>query len=178
MKTKSTILNSCIFKLIVHLLNSYFPKSSCLLHRNLCHVALLIKKYFALSRLLITDFLLFNVFFKIFILGSQILGSWLLSLQSWVQGPSSWVLGLVYWVLSPGVFGHGSWVLILDYVTFYGSCNFFATSHAIDGFFINKYLTRLVMLLMFILQTWKKLLKISTIKICLLIKLISKVPSS
>ena len=87
-----------------------FPKSSCSLHRKLCHVvALLLKGCFALSRLLLSDFLLFNVLFLIFIMGSQILRSGVLSLESWVPepefralGPRSWVPGLGYWVLILG----------------------------------------------------------------------------
>ena len=92
-----------------------FPKSSCSLHRKLCHVvALLLKGYFALSRLLVSDFLLFNVLFwtsikKFKVLGSQILESWVLSLRSWVPGPrsrpGSWVSSCRSWVP-----GSGSWV--------------------------------------------------------------------
>ena len=93
-----------------------FWKSSCSLHRKLWHVdALLLKGYSALSRSLVSDFLLFNVLFsssikKFKVMGSQILESWVLSLGSWVPGPSTWVLGPKFWVL-----GLGSWVLILDY---------------------------------------------------------------
>ena len=92
-----------------------FRKSSCSLHGKLCHaVALLLKGYFALSRLLVSDFLLFNVLFwssikKFKVLGSQILESWVLSLGSWVPGPRSQVpssgsrvTGPVSQVLDPG----------------------------------------------------------------------------
>ena len=91
-----------------------FRKSSCSLHRKLWHVdALLLKGYFALSRSLVSDLLLFNVLFsssikKFKVLGSQILESWVLSLRSWVPGPSTWVLGpyfrvcqdklVLYWI--------------------------------------------------------------------------------
>ena len=70
-----------------------FPKSSCSLHRKLCHaVTLLLKGYFALSLLLVSDFLLFKVLFwcsrkKFKVLGSQILESWVLGLESQVLGP-------------------------------------------------------------------------------------------
>ena len=90
-----------------------FPKSSCSLHRKLCHVvALLLKGYFTLSRLLVSDFLLFNVLFwssikKFKVPGSQILESWVLSLGSWVPGPRSWVAGPGSWV---SVAGPRSWV--------------------------------------------------------------------
>ena len=111
--------------------NHTFPKSSCSHHRKLYHVvALLIKGYFALSRLLVSNFLLFNVLFwssikkswgpRFWSPGSWVLGlesqvpcpgSWVLGLGSLVSGPRPWVLGLGSWVLSSRF-----WVLILDYV--------------------------------------------------------------
>ena len=44
----------------------------------------------------------------------------------------------------------------------HGPCIIFTTLRAIDGFLINKYLARLMALLLFIFQIWKKLLKILT----------------
>ena len=92
-----------------------FPKSSCSLYRKLCHVvALLLKGYFALSRLLVSDFLLFNVLFWSSTKSSKSgcprfwsSGSWVLGLESQVPdpGPGSWVLGPKSRVLGPG-----SWV--------------------------------------------------------------------
>ena len=84
-----------------------------------------VKRYFTLSRLLVSDFLLFNVLFwssikKFKVPGSQILESWVLSLGSWVPGPrawdpgpGSWVLGSESWVLGSGsqVLGPGFWVV-------------------------------------------------------------------
>ena len=57
-----------------------------------------VKGCFALSRLLVSDFLLFNVLFwssmkKFKVLGSQILESWVLSLECQVPGLRSWALG-------------------------------------------------------------------------------------
>ena len=89
-----------------------------------------VKRYFALSRLLVSDFLLFKVLFwssikKFKVPGSQILEPWVLSLGCWVPGPRSWVHGSGFWVpglgswfLRPGswVSSPGFWVLILDYV--------------------------------------------------------------
>ena len=47
---------------------------------------------------------------------------------------------------------------------FYGAYIIFTTLHAIDGFNINKYLNaRLMTLLMFIIQTWTNVLKMSII---------------
>ena len=72
-----------------------------------------VKGQFALSRLLVTDFLLLSVLFwswssikKFKVSGSQIL-------ESWVPGPRSYVLGP-----GPQVLGPGSQVLILDYATY------------------------------------------------------------
>ena len=71
-----------------------------------------VKGYFALSRLLVSDFLLFNVLFwssmnKSKVPGSQILESWVpgpenrvLCPRSWVPGPGSWVAGTRSWVLN------------------------------------------------------------------------------
>ena len=100
--------------------NHTFPKSSCSHHRKLYHVvALLIKGYFALSRLLVSNFLLFNVLFWSSIKKSWgprfwSPGSWVLGLESqvpcpgsWVPVPGSWVLGL--WSRVPGP---GSWVSV------------------------------------------------------------------
>ena len=63
-----------------------------------------VKGYFALSRLLVSDFLLFNILFwssikKFKVPGSQILESWVLGLGSWVPGSRSWVLGPGSWLL-------------------------------------------------------------------------------
>ena len=64
-----------------------------------------VKGYFALSRLLVSDFLLFNILFwslikKFKVLGSQILESWVLDLESQVPGPKN--LGPGSRVLGPG----------------------------------------------------------------------------
>ena len=71
-----------------------------------------VEGYLALSRLLVSDFLLSNVLFwssikKFKVPGTQIL-------ESWVPGPGSQVLGPVTQVSGPG-----SWVLTLDYARFY-----------------------------------------------------------
>ena len=60
-----------------------------------------VKGYFALSRLLVSDFLLFKVLFwssikKFKVPGSQILESWFQDPGSWVLRPRSWVLILDY----------------------------------------------------------------------------------
>ena len=74
-----------------------------------------VKEYFALSRLLVSDFLL-NVLFwswssvkKFKVLESQILESWVLGLDSWVLSPRTQVLGLKSWVSGPAsrVLGRG-----------------------------------------------------------------------
>ena len=78
-----------------------------------------VKEYFALSRLLVSDFLLLNVLFwsgssikKFKVPGSQILQSWVLGLESHNPVPGTPVLG-------PGsgsqVLGLGFRILILDY---------------------------------------------------------------
>ena len=74
-----------------------------------------VKGYFALSRLLVSYFLIFNVLFwssikKFKVPESQILESWVLRFWSWVPGFRSQDLGPGSWI--PGL---GSWVLILDY---------------------------------------------------------------
>ena len=74
-----------------------------------------VKVYFVLSRLLVSDFLLFNLLFwssikKFEVPGSQILESWVLRFWSWVPGFRSQDLGPGFWIL-----GLRSWVLILDY---------------------------------------------------------------
>ena len=73
--------------------------------------------YFALSRLLASDFLLFKVLFwnsikKFKVPGSQVLGpsSWVLDPGSWLPSPRSWVSGS-----GSRIPGSGPWVLILDY---------------------------------------------------------------
>ena len=106
--------------------NHTFPKSSCSHHRKLYHVvALLIKGYFALSRLLVSNFLLFNVLFwssikkswgpRFWSPGSRVLGleSQVPCPGSWVPVPRSWVLGLGSWVPGPRsqALGPGSRVL-------------------------------------------------------------------
>ena len=78
-----------------------------------------VKEYFTLSRLLVSDFLLFNVLFwssikKFKVLGSQILESWILDLEFQDPGPRSWIPGPRSWVSGPG-----SWVLILDYAVYW-----------------------------------------------------------
>ena len=84
-----------------------------------------VKVYFALSRLFVSDFLLFNVLFwssikvqnpgvpDFGVLGPK---SWVLSLSSQIPQPGSLVPGLGSCVSGPGfrVPGPGSWVLILD----------------------------------------------------------------
>ena len=57
-----------------------------------------VKGYFVLSRLLLSDFLLFNLLFwssikQFKVLGYQILKFLVLRLESWVPGPGTWVLG-------------------------------------------------------------------------------------
>ena len=59
------------------------------------------KGYFALSRLLLSDFLLFDILFWRLILGSQNLESSIPGPESWVLSPRSWVPGVWSWVLSP-----------------------------------------------------------------------------
>ena len=89
-----------------------------------------VKGYFALSRLLVSDFLLFNILFLKFNKKVQSSGvpdcgvldpeAWILSPRSQVPGPGSQVMGPGSWVLGPGswilgpeswVPGPGSWIL-------------------------------------------------------------------
>ena len=106
---KQRWLNSYILIWLYIYWTHTFPKSSSSLHRKLCHVvALLLKGYFELSRLLVSDLLIFNVLFwssikKFKVQGSQILESWVLSFGSWVSGSRFRVLG------------PGSSILNLDY---------------------------------------------------------------
>ena len=71
-----------------------------------------VKGYFALSRLLVSDFLLFNILFLKFNKKVQSSGvpdcgvldpeAWILSPRSQVSGPGSQVMGPGSWVLGPG----------------------------------------------------------------------------
>ena len=91
---------------------------------KICESKKYVKGCFALSRLLVTDFLLFNVLFqssvKMFkVPGFQVLGSWVL--DPGVPGPvsrvpssgfprsGSWILGSL--ILGPGCWGPGSRIL-------------------------------------------------------------------
>ena len=71
-----------------------------------------VKEYLELSRLLVSDFLLFIDLFwsswgpRFWSLESRVLGS---------QG-LKWVLGYGSWVPGSQVLNPGSWVLILDYI--------------------------------------------------------------
>ena len=66
-----------------------------------------IKRNFALSRLLVSDFLLFNALFwssikKFKVPGCHILESLVPGPGSWVPSPGFWVLNLGSWVTGPG----------------------------------------------------------------------------
>ena len=66
-----------------------------------------VKGYFAFSRLLVSDSLIFNVLFwssvKNFkVPGSQILESWVLCPESRILSPGSWVVDPVSRIQSPG----------------------------------------------------------------------------
>ena len=80
-----------------------------------------VKGYFALSRLLVSEFLLFNVFQRPGVPDFGVVGpeAWVLSPKSRVLGPGSWVLLLDYGLPRSWVSDPGSWVLILDYAFYY-----------------------------------------------------------
>ena len=68
-----------------------------------------VKGYFALSRLLVSDFLLFNILFLKFnkkVQSSGVPDCGVLDPEAWIPGPGSWVPGHGSWILGPG-----SWIL-------------------------------------------------------------------
>ena len=69
-----------------------------------------VKGYFALSRLLVSEFLLFNVFQRPGVPDFGVVGP-----EAWVLSPKSRVLGPYFRLCPPRVLGTGSWVLLLDY---------------------------------------------------------------
>ena len=132
------------------------------------------KGLFALSRLLVTDFLLFNVLFqssvKMFkVPGFQVLGSWVLG--PGVPGPVPWIPSSGFLkpdsrVLGSLVLGHGCWgpglgscilslrfwVLILDFALFnqvegLRTCNFVEKRFQHRSFSVNiaKFLKMLIL---------------------------------